>query len=84
MVDFDEAQIDDVSSKIGYGAVKFFDLQLNINKNYVFDYDKMLSMNGKTSVYVQYTYARISSVLRKMGYDLDTIHNMKLRMIFQL
>ena len=75
MVDFDEAQIDDVSSKIGYGAVKFFDLQLNINKNYVFDYDKMLSMNGKTSVYVQYTYARISSVLRKMGYDLETIHN---------
>ena len=31
-------------------------------------------MNGKTSVYIQYTYDRISSVLRKMGYDLDTIH----------
>ena len=74
IVNFDESQIDDVSSKIGYGAVKFFDLQLNITKNYVFDYDKMLSMTGKTSVYIQYTYARILSVLRKLGYSLENIH----------
>ena len=56
-------EIETTAAKIGYGSVKYFDLQMNINKNYVFDYDKMLSMSGNTAVYLQYTYARLNSII---------------------
>ncbi|CAE7455369.1 unnamed protein product [Symbiodinium microadriaticum] len=58
-------EIVDASTKIGYGAVKYFDLKQNCTTNYIFNYDKMLSTNGDTAVYLLFAYARVASILRK-------------------
>ncbi|MCQ4213258.1 arginine--tRNA ligase [Streptomyces longispororuber] len=52
---------------VGIGAVKYADLSTSANRDYKFDLDQMVSLNGDTSVYLQYAYARIKSILRKAG-----------------
>ncbi len=56
---------DDLARKIGVGAMKFGDLSNTVEKDYVFDIDKFLSFDGKTGPYIQYTVARINSILSK-------------------
>ncbi|NOR84714.1 arginine--tRNA ligase [archaeon] len=56
-----------VAKKIGVGAVKFNDLSQNRVKNIMFNWDKMLSFEGDTGPYLQYTHARACSILRKIG-----------------
>lgn len=53
-----------VARAVGIGAVKYADLSSDREKDYVFEWDKMLAMEGNTSVYLQYANARILSVLR--------------------
>lgn len=53
----------------GIGAVKYADLATNRTKNYVFDLDRMVSLNGNTGVYRQYAHARTRSILGKAGTD---------------
>ena len=64
-------------TKIGYAAVKYADLKNNRVKDYVFDYDKMLSPDGDTAVYLFYAYARVCSMLAKVeattGKSIDEI-----------
>lgn len=55
----------DIAEKIGIGAVIFGALYNNKIKDIVFSYDKVLSFEGETSVYIQYTCARANSVLTK-------------------
>ena len=55
----------DVSKMIGIGAIKYADLSIDRNKNYTFDWDKMLSFDGNTAPYLQYAHARICSIFRK-------------------
>ena len=62
-------EVDSSSSAIGYGAVKYCDLRATRTKDYVFDYDDMLSMNGDTAVYLLYAHARFCSIVRKSGKD---------------
>lgn len=50
---------------VGIGAVKYADLSTSPSRDYKFDLDQMVSLNGDTSVYLQYAYARIKSILRK-------------------
>ncbi|MET9063383.1 arginine--tRNA ligase [Streptomyces antibioticus] len=50
---------------VGVGAVKYADLSTSAVRDYKFDLDQMVSLNGDTSVYLQYAYARIQSILRK-------------------
>ena len=57
----------DVAEKVGVGAVIFGALYNNKIKDIVFSYDKVLSFEGETSVYVQYTCARANSVIEKGG-----------------
>ncbi|MEU9183887.1 arginine--tRNA ligase [Streptomyces sp. NPDC048484] len=52
---------------VGVGAVKYADLSTSAVRDYKFDLDQMVSLNGDTSVYLQYAYARIQSILRKAG-----------------
>jgi arginyl-tRNA synthetase len=47
------------------GAVKYADLSQNRTSDYVFSWDKMLAMEGNTSAYMQYAYARIRNIFRK-------------------
>lgn len=55
----------DLARKIGVGAMKFGDLSNTVDKDYVFDIDKFMSFDGKTGPYIQYTIARINSILAK-------------------
>jgi len=55
---------------IGIGAVKYADLSINRESNYIFDWDKMLSLEGNTSLYQQYAYARIMSIFRRYGGEI--------------
>ena len=53
--------------QVGIGAVKYADLSTSLGRDYVFDLDRMVSLNGDTSVYIQYAYARTQSIFRKAG-----------------
>ncbi len=55
----------ELALKIGVGAMKFGALSNFVTKDYVFDIDKFLSFEGKTGPYIQYTVARINSILAK-------------------
>ncbi len=58
-------EIEHVAQIVGVGAVKYAELSVNRESNYIFDWDKMLSFEGNTSLYLQYAYARIQSIFRK-------------------
>jgi arginyl-tRNA synthetase len=60
-----EAQRREIARVVGLGAVKYADLLPNRQSDYVFSWDKMLSLQGNTAPYLQYAYARIASILRK-------------------
>lgn len=62
---YSEAELEALAKIVGIGAVKYADLSINRESNYVFDWDKMLSFEGNTSLYMQYAYARIQSIFRK-------------------
>lgn len=63
----DIEDIDETAKIVGIGAIKFQELYNNRIKDYVFDWDEVLNFDGETGPYVQYTYARAKSVLRKAG-----------------
>jgi arginyl-tRNA synthetase len=56
-----------IAEAVGLGAIKYADLSQNRLSDYVFDWKKMLAMNGNTGAYLQYAYARIQSIFRKGG-----------------
>jgi arginyl-tRNA synthetase len=60
-------ELERIARIVGIGAVKYADLAINRESNYIFDWDKMLSFDGNTSLYMQYAYARIQSIFRKYG-----------------
>ncbi len=57
----------EIAQTVGIGAVKYADLAQNRNSDYVFSWEKMLSLEGNTAPYMQYAYARIRSIFRKGG-----------------
>ncbi|MFD4692562.1 arginine--tRNA ligase [Streptomyces sp. NPDC058463] len=66
-VGLSEEEIVENGRYVGVGAVKYADLSTSAVRDYKFDLDQMVSLNGDTSVYLQYAYARIRSILRKAG-----------------
>jgi arginyl-tRNA synthetase len=62
---YSEEEVERLAKVIGIGAVKYADLAINRESNYIFNWDKMLSFEGNTSLYMQYAYARIQSIFRK-------------------
>jgi arginyl-tRNA synthetase len=66
-LDLTEDEIQERAAQVGIGAVKYADLSTSPSRDYKFDLDQMVSLNGDTSVYLQYAYARIQSILRKAG-----------------
>jgi arginyl-tRNA synthetase len=67
--DLDEATQSAVACAVGIGAVKYADLSTDRNKDYVLDYDRMLSFEGNTGPYLQYAHARIQSIFRRAGIE---------------
>jgi arginyl-tRNA synthetase len=63
--EYDPAALENLARIVGIGAVKYADLSIHRESNYIFDWEKMLSLEGNTSLYQQYAYARIMSIFRK-------------------
>ncbi|MCS7089544.1 MAG: arginine--tRNA ligase [Verrucomicrobiota bacterium] len=62
-----EAERRRIARVVGLGAVKYADLLSNRQSDYVFSWDRMLSLSGNTAPYLQYAYARTASIFRKGG-----------------
>ncbi|MBA4017150.1 MAG: arginine--tRNA ligase [Pirellula sp.] len=62
-----------VAETVGIGALKYADLSQNRTSDYEFSYDKMLAMNGNTATYMQYAYARVRSIFRRGGVDIEAL-----------
>ena len=67
---FSNHEVSSLAKIIGIGAVKYSDLSINRESNYIFDWDKMLSFEVNTSLYMQYAYARIQSILKKFDGEI--------------
>jgi arginyl-tRNA synthetase len=76
--DISESERAEISKMIGIGSVKYADLSVDRNKNYVFDWDKMLSFDGNTAPYLQYAHARICSIFRKVSIQREDFANNKI------
>src|SRR5438093_9521012 len=61
-----------IAEVVGLGAVKYADLSQNRTSDYVFNWDKMLAMDGNTATYMQYAYARVRSIFRKGDEDVES------------
>lgn len=65
--DMDEAEKNEVARIVGLGALKYFLLKVDARKNMLFNPEESIDFNGNTGPFIQYTYARIRSILRKAG-----------------
>jgi len=61
------AELAERANQVGIGAVKYADLSTSRTRDYIFDVNRMVSLTGDTGVYLQYAYARIQSILRKVA-----------------
>ena len=64
---------DDVLRMIGLGALKYFILKVDPRKTMLFDPSESIDFNGNTGPFIQYTHARIQSVLRKSGENYNAV-----------
>ena len=71
--DLDDDERAAVARAVGIGAVKYADLSTDRVRDYVFDWDRMLSFDGNTAPYLQYAHARIRSIFRRAGVDPSTV-----------
>ena len=74
--DIPEAEAREIARKVGLGALKYFILKVDARKNMLFNPAESIDFNGNTGPFIQYTYARISSILRKAkeaGMDLSAL-----------
>ncbi|MBR4264291.1 MAG: arginine--tRNA ligase [Paludibacteraceae bacterium] len=60
-----EEEANEIARKVGMGALKYFILKVDPRKNMLFNPEESIDFNGNTGPFIQYTYARIQSVLRK-------------------
>ena len=63
--DMSEAERQEVARIVGMGALKYFILKVDARKNMLFNPEESIDFNGNTGPFIQYTYARIRSILRK-------------------
>ncbi|KAG5569656.1 hypothetical protein H5410_059422 [Solanum commersonii] len=71
--DWTAEELEQTAEAVGYGAVKYADLKNNRLTNYTFNFDQMLSDKGNTAVYLLYAHARICSIIRKSGKDIEEL-----------
>ena len=64
-VDIPEDEAREIAEKVGMGALKYFILKVDARKNMLFNPEESIDFNGNTGPFIQYTYARIRSILRK-------------------
>jgi arginyl-tRNA synthetase len=74
-----DAEKGEIAKKIGIGAVKYADLSQYRMTDYIFSWDKMLSLHGNTAPYLQNAYVRIRSIFRKAGMTAPSVKQLHLR-----
>ena len=70
-----EDEKENISEIVGSGAIKYFDLSQNRTSDITFTWDKVLSFEGNTGPYLQYTYVRIMSIFRKLKEENIDVEN---------
>ena len=65
--DMSEEERNEIARIVGMGALKYFILKVDARKNMLFNPEESIDFNGNTGPFIQYTYARIRSILRKAG-----------------
>ena len=65
-----------VARQVGIGSVKYADLSTDRIKDYVFDWDRMLSFDGNTAPYLQYAHARICSIFRRAEIARESVRTL--------
>ena len=73
--DMSAAERDELGRQIGLGALKYAELSTDRIKDYVFDWDRMLSFEGNTAPYLQYAHARIRSIFRRAEVDPESVRS---------
>ncbi len=71
----------EIARAVGIGAVKYFDLLHHPTTDIIFDWDKLFVLEGNSAPYLQYTYARVLSVLRKAQKNKFKIENLKFKVL---
>jgi len=66
---------DEIGRVLGIGALKYAELSSDRIKDYVFDWDRMLSFEGNTAPYLQYAHARICSIFRRGGVERASVRD---------
>ena len=70
-----EDEKENIAEIVGSGAIKYFDLSQNRTSDITFTWDKVLSFEGNTGPYLQYTYVRIMSIFRKLKEENIEVKN---------
>lgn len=70
---FNYEKPEDVAQKVARGALNFSALKVEVGKDCVFDIDRAFSFDGETAPYMQYSYTRIESILRKVDIDKNIV-----------
>jgi arginyl-tRNA synthetase len=73
--DFSAAQLEKLYNTIGLGALKFFLLRVDPKKKMIFNPEESIDFHGFTGPFIQYTHARIKSILRKTGTTVQQVGN---------
>ena len=79
--DLDESVRAAIAPQIGIGAVKYADLSVAHDSEYVFDLDRMLALTGNTGPYLQYAAARIRSIFRSAALDVTPAEGLPRRIV---
>jgi arginyl-tRNA synthetase len=74
--DMTEEERREIARIVGMGALKYFILKVDARKNMLFNPEESIDFNGNTGPFIQYTYARIRSILRKAQSTLNTLSNL--------
>ncbi|SDQ54045.1 arginine--tRNA ligase [Thermostaphylospora chromogena] len=69
----DEEARAEIAQAVGIGAVKYADLAVSHDSEYIFDFDRMLAFTGNTAPYLQYATARVRSIFRTGGVDAASV-----------
>ncbi len=73
--ELNETQREAIANTVGHAALKYADLSHNRTSDYVFNYDKMVALEGNTATYMQYSYARTQSIFARGNVDIAAVRS---------
>jgi len=71
--DMSEIELKEIARAVGISSVKYADLSKDRARDYIFNFDQMLSFEGNTAPYLMYAYTRVASIFDKASLDMNTI-----------